>query len=344
MGDSSEARQSVEGSGGSVPHGGSVSVVVSCFNIETYVEACLASIARQTYSDFEVILVDDGSTDATAAILDAFVQTRASWTVLHKENGGLSSARNAGIAAAKGDWLVFVDGDDLLEERALELLVNAAIRTSSDLVCANHWVQSGDNRVAAGALGSETRILTQRDAFLSVLYHGDIDVSAWGKVYASSLFRDLRFPEGRIYEDTYVFDDILARVSQVTYIPIPLYCYVMRPGSIVNVTWSGRQMQFIDAADKFADHAEELYPELSKAAVRRRVHARLSVLRYMGEVGDEYTGAKRDLISYVRKAGTGVLWDRDAPMRDKLGIVLIRISPQLFSWAWSVYSRLRPDR
>lgn len=321
-----------------------VSVVVSCFNIEQHVGACLESISAQTYTNLDVILVDDGSTDGTGTVLNRFASANEGWHVLAKQNGGPSSARNAGIRAATGDWLIFVDGDDVLAPHAVERLLGAAIASGVPLICANHYVQSNGRDVAVWPIGDEVRSLSQREAFESVLYHREIDVSAWGKIYARHLFDSVRYPEGRIYEDTYVFDDILAEVDRIHYLAMPLYHYVMRSGSIVNVAWSGKQLQFIDAADKFAAHAESLYPGLARGALRRRVHARLSVLRYMERVEGEDRQLRDDIVAYVRETGRRVLGDPKAPNRDKAGILLVLISPRLFFWFWRVYSLRRKDR
>lgn len=321
-----------------------VTIVVSCYNIERYVTACLESIAAQTYPTLEVILVDDGATDDTGEILRRFATGRAGWCVHSKPNGGPSSARNAGIELASGEWLMFVDGDDVLDPQAVEKLLAVALSLGVPLVCGNHWVQSGGRDVAVGSVGTEARVLTQREAFESVLYHGELDVSAWGKIYARTLFEAVRYPDGRIYEDTYVFDDILAQVDRVAYLPMPLYHYVMRSGSIVNVAWSGKQLQFIDAADKFAARAEERFPDLAAGSRRRRVHARLSVLRYMERVEGADRDLRRETVTFIRDTGRSVLADRAAPARDKVGIVLVMIAPTLFFLFWRLYSLCRRDR
>jgi glycosyltransferase involved in cell wall biosynthesis len=330
--------------GGATNPGPLVSIVVSCFNIEKYVLACLESIRAQTYAKLDVILVDDGSSDATGELLEHFARGVAGWRVVAKVNGGPSSARNAGISVARGEWLVFVDGDDVLESRAVELLLDAAGSSGASLVCGNHYVQSHGRDAAVQPVLCGVSSLSQREAFESVLYHGRIDVSAWGKMYARKLFESVRFPEGRIYEDTYVFDDVLAQLDGVAYLATPIYHYVMRSGSIVNVAWSGKQMQFIDAVDKFTAHAERLYPELARGCVRRRVHARLSVLRYMENVEGGDRQLRNQVVAYVRGTGREVLADPKAPRRDKVGIGLVAISPRLFFLLWKAYSVLRRDR
>lgn len=329
---------------GPVSSGPIVSVIVSCFNIEECVLFCLESIAAQTYANMEVILVDDGSTDSTGAVLDRFVSGRDGWRVLAKQNGGLSSARNAGIELARGEWLVFVDGDDLLAPRAVERLLGVAVASGVSLVCGNHFVRSNGRDTAVWPASDAVRVLSERESFESALYHREIDVSACGKLYARKLFESVRYPEGRIYEDTYVFDDVLVQAGRVAYLATPLYHYVMRPGSIVNVAWSGKQLQFLDSVEKFAAHAEELYPDLARGALRRRVHARLSVLRYMEDVDGDDRRLRSDIAAYVRAAGWAVLADPWAPNRDKAGILLASVSPRLFFWFWRLYSGVRKDR
>ncbi|MGF3052681.1 glycosyltransferase family 2 protein [Microbacterium sp. YY-03] len=321
-----------------------VSVIVACFNIEQYVESCLISLAKQTYPHLEVILVDDGSTDGTASLLREYARDRSGWRVITKPNGGLSSARNAGIDASSGDWLVFVDGDDMLVPHAINRLVEVAGTESAELVCGSHFIRSGGRNIPVNAVDGGVRELTQQEAFFSALYHGAIDVSAWGKLYSRRIFNSIRYPEGRIYEDTYVFGDVLAQVDKVTYVGEPLYLYVMREGSIVNAGWAGKQIQFIEAADRFAAQAESSYPNLVRAANRRRVHARLSVLRYMEKVTGKDRLLRDEIVGFVRSAGPSTLEDPQAPRRDKVGIRLVRLSPRLFFLFWKLYAFVRSDR
>lgn len=323
---------------------GLVSVIVPCYNIKKYVGACLESIAAQTYSDMEVLLIDDGSTDGTHDVLEKFAEPRASWRSLTQRNAGLSAARNLGLDEARGKWLIFVDGDDELAPHAVEKLVETAVATQMPLVCANHYVRSMGRDIPVSPPGDETIIYSQRDAFENVLYHRRIDVSAWGKVYARHLFQSVRFPVGRIYEDTYVFDDILSQTNGVAYIEEPLYYYVMRSGSIVNRPWAGKQLQFIDATDKFAAHAEALHPDLAAGATRRRVYARLSVLRYMNDVDAHDRRQRDEIVSFIRRNGFSVLKNKKTPMRDRFGILLASSSLPLFFCFWHAYSRIRRDR
>lgn len=321
-----------------------VSVIVPCFNIERYIGACLESIAAQNYTNLEVVLVDDGSTDGTTRIIEEFAKTREGWRIVTQPNGGLSSARNKGIDASSGEWLVFVDGDDLITEDAIEQLVASAFATGASLICANHFIRSRGRDVAAYTTSGCPSTMSRHDAFESVLYHRWIDVSACAKMYARQVFQDVRFPVGRVYEDTYIFDELLVKVEMVGIVDRPIYHYVVRPESIVNLTWSGRQLQFVEAVEKLVGRAEALYPDLEQAARRRRVHARLSVLRYMEHVTGSDRDRRSEIVSYIREFGGSVLRDRKAPNRDKAGIVLAAVSPRLFFCFWRAYSRLRKDR
>lgn len=321
-----------------------VSVIVACFNIESYVESCLISLAKQTYPYLEVILVDDGSTDGTTSLLQKYAQEHSGWYVITKPNGGQSSARNAGIDMSSGKWVVFVDGDDMLVPHAISRLLEVAIARDAELVCGNHFIRSGKRDIPVIVVEDGVLDLTQKDAFASALYHGAIDVSPWGKLYSRRVFDTIRYPEGRIYEDTYVFGDVLAQVNKVTYVSEPLYHYVMREGSIVHAGWTGKQLQFIEAVDRFAAQAQSMYPDLAEAAGRRRVHARLSVLRYMEKVTGKDRLLRDELVAFVRNAGRAILQDPQAPRRDKVGIRLVRLSPKLFFLFWKLYAAIRSDR
>lgn len=184
-----------------------VSVVVPCYNVERFVEACVRSIASQeTVHSFEVICIDDGSTDATGSILDAIATAEASVRVVHQPNRGLSGARNAGIAEATGAGLMFVDSDDLMLPGAIETLCNAYTEGGCDFVTASYRDLSEDGQTITPLAGERN--------------HG----APWGRLYSREVWRDLEFPEGFWFEDTVQGFCINSRWRE-RYIDVPVYLY-----------------------------------------------------------------------------------------------------------------------
>ena len=318
-----------------------VSVIVPVYRVEAYLEKCVLSILGQDMADFELILVDDGSPDACGEMCDRFAAQDSRVRCIHKENGGLSDARNAGIDAARGEYLSFVDADDYVEPTYLSYLLSLIQAVPGCKVCqANHFVERNGKRSPVYP-EEETTVFSVHDAFEAVLYHDRVDVSAWGKLYHRSVFDTLRFPKGRLYEDTYVFGDVLGATPSYVYGGRPQYHYVQRESSIVNQGFSEKNLQFIDSARRLTETALRSHPDLDAACRRRMTHARLSVLRYMEHCSKEYSALRDELRKQVLGNAAAIWADAKAPQRDKLAIQLLRLGYAPFYKSWAIYHRIR---
>lgn len=309
-----------------------ISIIVPVYNVEQYVEKCVRTILAQTFTDFELILVDDGGTDRSGEICDTLAKEDRRITVYHKQNGGLSDARNYGIDRAKGNFLTFIDSDDYIKETYLEYLYSLLKEKKGCKVSAcNHFVVRGDKQTP-NCDENGTVIFDRQSAFRSVLYHNTLDVSAWAKLYSRDIFETLRYPKGRLYEDTYVFGDVLNGTEYIVYGGQPQYYYVQRENSIVNSGFNEKHLQFIDSAKRLCDFASH-YEGNEKACKRRMTHAYLSVLRNMENCKNE----KRKALRKEVLKNKSVLFDKDAPGRDKLAILTLMLGFGCFYTAWRVY-------
>ena len=212
-----------------------ISVVVPVYNIEAYLVRCVKSIQDQTYRNLQIILIDDGSTDGSPAICEALAQKDSRIRVLHKKNGGLSSARNAGILLAQGEYIAFVDGDDWIEPKMYESMLSAAIQFNAPLcVCRYKQVykdhtEDASERFAAVYEGQEAL-----ECFLLEEDSVAIQNAAWNKLYRKELMGELRFPEGRNYEDIVYTTRLLGRAERTVYLDMAFYNYILeRNGSIM---------------------------------------------------------------------------------------------------------------
>ena len=318
-----------------------VSVIVPVYGVEAYLEKCVRSILTQDLEDFELILVDDGSPDACGEICDQFAARDGRVRCIHKENGGLSDARNAGIDAAGGEYLSFIDADDYVEPAYLSYLLSLMRDVPGCKVSqANHFVER-NGKCSPAYPAEEKTVFSARDAFEAVLYHDRVDVSAWGKLYHRSVFDSLRFPKGRLYEDTFLFGDVLNAAPSYVFGGRPQYHYVQRESSIVNRGFSEKTLQFMDSARRLTGTALEKYPDLDAACRRRMTHARLSVLRYMAHCSQEYLALRDELRNEVLGAAAAVCADKRTPGRDKLAIRLLRLGYVPFYASWALYARIR---
>lgn len=212
-----------------------ISVVVAVYNIEAYVERCARSLMAQTYGRLEILLVDDGSTDGSGAICDALAKEDERIRVIHKENGGLSDARNAGIEAASGSLIAFVDGDDWVEPRMYADLY-ACMRDFDAPIAVCRYRQIYLKKTIDGST-SKAAVLEGSEALEQFIAENDavpLRNAAWNKLYRRELMGELRFPAGKLYEDIVYTTKLLARAERLVYLDRAEYNYVCeREGSIM---------------------------------------------------------------------------------------------------------------
>ena len=186
-----------------------VSVIIPIYKVEPYLRQCVESVIAQTYKNLEIILVDDGSPDNCPKICDKYSQTDKRIKVIHKPNGGLSDARNAGIEIAKGDYLSFVDSDDVIHSQMIDTLMRPLIKdnTLGMSVCRSLNFENDDE------LSNKTiNLYDFRDFFMKNLW-----VTAWGKVYKKELFSTIKFPVGRIHEDEFTTHKVCYETKKIAY-------------------------------------------------------------------------------------------------------------------------------
>ena len=206
-----------------------VSVIVPVYKVEKYLDECVRSILAQTYRNIEVILVDDGSPDSCPQLCDAWVKADGRVRVVHKPNGGLSSARNAGIDVAKGDYLMFIDSDDVIKPEMVEEMLASLLRNDAE-VCCSRLVPWGGNREFPCVFSEET-VLSDDDA-LCMFLERTIETSSCTKLYRRKAVGDVRFIEGRINEDFPFLSSVFSKTQRVVYLPEGYYLYRYTPGSI----------------------------------------------------------------------------------------------------------------
>ena len=176
-----------------------LSVIVPVYKVEKYIHKCIDSILNQTFTDFELILVDDGSPDNCGKICDEYAKRDARIRVIHKENGGLSDARNFGIDAAKGEIIGFVDSDDIIDANMYGDMIRYMDEHDLDVVCADTYVVRNDKK-KFNPRYKKDMIFEGQNAVKEIL-DGTLDNAAWNKIYKRKVIGNVRYPKGRIYED-----------------------------------------------------------------------------------------------------------------------------------------------
>lgn len=230
-----------------------ISVIVPVYNVEKYLRQCLDSIINQTYRNLEIILVDDGSTDSSGIICDEYAQIDARIKVIHKENGGLSSARNAGldVCISGGDYVAFVDSDDWLELDMYERLYETSKKYNADIVASKIYLEYKNKTGFLNERYWPQKVVTidefnKMRLFKDVCYQRLYYTTVCNKLYNSQIFKKLRFPH-YLYEDVFVILDILRAASVIALLPEHKYHYRQREGSIMYKEFSDTSLDIIEA-------------------------------------------------------------------------------------------------
>lgn len=233
-----------------------ISVIVPVYRVEDYLHRCVDSILRQTYSCIEVILVDDGSPDKCGAICDEYAAGDVRVIVLHQPNRGLSAARNAGLAVAKGDLVAFVDSDDWVHPSLLSELLRLMDKHDADIAACRFLRTTQEDPVVA-ELPPEVKVYSSAEALRHLLgpLFGDL-VVAPAKLYRRALFDGIRYPEGRFHEDAFVAHNMIWTARTIVLTSARLYYYWQREGSI---TASRDARRLSDARDSYRARAEFYY-------------------------------------------------------------------------------------
>lgn len=228
---------------------GLISVIVPVYNVERFLDRCVESIVRQTYRNIEIILIDDGSTDTSSQICDKLALTDPRIRVIHKTNGGLSSARNRGMLEAKGEFFGFVDSDDCIRKDMYEVLLKNMIENNSDIVKSDFQTFLDENELFKHKGNGEVTIYdseTALDDFIFSPFSGTkhLKSTIWDGLYKRKLFINdnfvgdskliLPFPEEKINEDTYIFPDLIMSAETIIHVSDFFYYYFVRENSLIH--------------------------------------------------------------------------------------------------------------
>ena len=217
-----------------------ISIIIPVYNVEKYLDRCVQSVLNQSYTNLEVILVDDGSSDGSSRLCDLWAEKDARVRIIHQENRGVSAARNAGLDAATGEYLGFIDSDDYIAPDMYEKLYRSLRENNAEIsVCGFYFVDENGTMLAEDrnlGLPIKDQVVTGLDILkaMQTAKRGVFFVFSWNKLYQKQLFSDVRFPAGKLSEDTYVLCRILEQCNRISCISDICYYYVQRSGSYMH--------------------------------------------------------------------------------------------------------------
>ncbi len=304
-----------------------ISIIIPIYNVEPYLRRCVDSLLQQTCEDFELILVDDGSPDNCGAICDLYAAQDSRVRVIHKPNGGLSDARNAGLEIARGEYIAFVDSDDWVAPNYLERLLCALVETGADICECDVLRTSGEEEIPP----TEQRkpaVFRTADAMEQLIHDGAFHQHVWNKLYRRDVIADILFPKGKTNEDEFWTYQVFGNAKKVVKIQDVLYFYFQRPGSIMGETYSLKRLDALEAKLQRQDYIDAKFPQLSLQAKRNLFGSCI----YAGQMslihlsGEQKSAAEAKINTIVRQYGISFKDCIHVGGSNKLWFSLARIS------------------
>lgn len=286
-----------------------ISIIVPVYNVERYIERCVESICQQTYTNTEIILVDDGSTDSSGKICDELAVKDPRIRVIHQQNSGLSAARNAGLAVAKGEYIAFVDSDDYIAQEMYSVMIENMEKYDLDIIGCTSFRDKGGK--ISGKDGDGAIRIMEHDEMIELALD-DYDVAAWDKVYKKCIWNGLRFLPGRLFEDSAVSYLYFDKAKKVGFIDRAFYYYVKNQNSITQTSFQPKgRYDYYKAYLERLDFAESKKLPCRAICVSRLLKAALSCLTavYICEKTQEnemiYQELKKTILAYRDEQDAG---------------------------------------
>lgn len=320
-----------------------ISVIVPVYNVAEYLPECLDSIINQTYTNLEIILVDDGSTDECPKICDEYAEKDGRIRVIHKKNGGLSDARNAGLDICTGEWVGFVDSDDTIHKDMYKILYGNAVKHNAGIsMCRNDFIVAG--KYVSVKRSEDTNVIKGKSNIINNVFciTKSLSMSVCIKLFKNN--RKIHFPVGKTSEDTIAFFNCIKEDDILVITDISLYYYRQREDSITHQSKYKRAL--IDTVDAYEYVFEQIklnYPECVQVAERRLSWAYCIVMYFILNTSNCKSHYRK--VTYFQKKLCKnlcrCLCNRKISVRGKIGILLAVISPKLY---WRVYNKILRKR
>lgn len=317
-----------------------ITVVIPVYNVEDYVYNCIQSIINQTYKNLEIIVVNDGSTDKSGDICDRIAESDYRIKVIHKKNEGLSSARNIGIDNAKGKYIVFVDSDDTIDYNMIEELLSICLTNRADIaICNRYYVYDDGTKKLRYPKNKNNLIMNSEEAIKELNSFRYFDMSAWGKIYSINLFKDIRFPNGKLSEDYFIMYQLFDKAKKIVCSFEPLYYYYQRKGSISKK--AELHYDFVHAAYEQMMYVERKYPNLINCVHAAYASAATTVYGVVLKSGGKVQKKDKNILQkIVRNNLKYVFFCNTLSFTRKAQLILFSLSLNSYDIIFSFYNKL----
>ena len=316
-----------------------ISVIVPVYNAKDYLEKSVGSILAQTYEKLEVILVDDGSCDGSGQICDAIAESDPRVRVIHKDNGGQSDARNRGLDIASGDYIGFVDSDDMIDPRMYEILIENMRKEEAQISCCGteHCWPDGKTEHLNDDV-SLYRCFSRNEALVEFTNNRIITASLWDKLYHRSVFEELRLKKGIIYEDFQLMPYCLMKADRIVYTGQPLYFYNVTSVSSIRGHRSLKLYDIVPVCAELVELYEKVCPEGLPGMENQYIDHCLTL--FYASAGDPVWDEKRSAILGILR-GVDSKTFRDLYPDNRLKLRLVRTAPYLYVRVYGIVQKLK---
>lgn len=301
-----------------------ISVIVPIYKVEEYLDTCVKSILEQTYKNIEIILVDDGSPDKCPQMCDEYARQDSRIKVVHKQNGGLSDARNAGIDVATGEYITLLDSDDWITPNFVEVLIRTAQKYNTPISIVDTVETDGTKKSEMRySTGWEYKnVYTAEEALKVIFLQHEFNTGAGAKLYHKSIFDDMRFTKGILYEDMDIVYKLIEKAQKVSFSPDAQYYYLQRTGSIVHAEFDARHFKLIEISETILKHIDEKYPNLHDAVLCRYLFSNMLILsRVYKEKG--FKAEKKQLCDNILTIKKEIYRNKDINTKQKIKVLII---------------------
>lgn len=308
-----------------------ISVIVPVYKVEKYIKRCVDSILAQTFADFELWLVDDGSPDYCGVICDEYAQKDARVKVIHKKNGGLSDARNAALDVMQGKYVFFVDSDDWISEDALNTMYTALKRTGLKVATGNivSVREDGTEKVLYSPTQDE-QILIGEELLTTLLRP-----NACNRLYAVELFQSLRYPVDRLYEDVFIYHKILAQIDGMVLVGKNTYYYLIRTGSIMNSIYSIKFTDIVDAVYDRAKWLDSIGQTKLADETRLFVYSQVAVAyAHLAKDNSEHIKRRKEIKTIYDECYEKMIRANHIGWKQKVRLFILKYIPSLHTVLW----------
>ena len=300
-----------------------ISVIIPVYNVERYLNECLNSVLVQTFHNLEIILVNDGSTDKTGEICDEYAKKDDRVKVFHKDNTGVASSRNVGVGLASGDFLIFVDGDDVADKEMIEVLYENLMKYDADIcICG---LKNFDKQMPESVLkNKETIVMNNIEAIEAMFYQRYFDTGPVAKLYKSSIVKKNRFPDGKVFEDLYTVYKFLNEAEKVVFTPEIHYYYRQNEISLMHKGFENCILDELTAIEEIESFVNKEHPELEASFLARKFSSYCQVFGWIpaNTNSNELNELRSNIWNFIRSYRSKMIKDKKARSKNRIAAML----------------------